>query len=149
MATLSRYIKKVASSSISLANHHRNYSSASFTTPLKNTITNTSNLYSSREIFPRISNQTQISSTRFFSKNLLLNTLKVGMVEFLNGIGKGVETHIAKLETEIGDIQKLLVTRTLKLKKLGIPVKHRKLILKYTHKYRLGLWRPRADTLKA
>ena len=46
---------------------------------------------------------------------------KVGIPEFLNGIGKGVETHVAKLESEIGDFHKLLVTRTLKLKKLGIP----------------------------
>ena len=50
--------------------------------------------------------------------------VKVGIPEFLNGIGKGVETHVAKLETEIGDFQKLLVTRTLRLKKLGIPCKH-------------------------
>lgn len=46
---------------------------------------------------------------------------KVGIPEFLNGIGKGVESHVAKLESEIGDFQKLLVIRTLKLKKLGIP----------------------------
>ncbi|RZC75972.1 hypothetical protein C5167_000157 [Papaver somniferum] len=141
--TLSRFIKKAASSSIPLANHHRNYGSAIFTTPLNNTITHISNLSRAR-----ISNQTQISSTRFFSKSPQY-VEKVGIVEFLNGIGKGVETHIAKLESEIGDFHKLLVTRTLSLKKLGIPVKHRKLILKYTHKYRLGLWRPRADTLKA
>nr|KJB26297.1 hypothetical protein B456_004G236000 [Gossypium raimondii] len=63
-------------------------------------------------------------------------------------IGHGVETHVAKLESEIGDFQKLLVTRTLKLKKIGIPCKHRKLILKYAHKYRLGLWRPRAEPVK-
>ncbi|XP_059311214.1 uncharacterized protein LOC132062711 [Lycium ferocissimum] len=75
--------------------------------------------------------------------------VKVGIPEFLNGVGKGVETHVEKLESEIGDFSKLLVTRTLKLKKLGIPCKHRKLILKYTHKYRLGLWRPRAEPVKA
>lgn len=46
---------------------------------------------------------------------------KVGIPEFLKGIGKGVESHVAKLESEIGDFQKLLVTRTLRLKKLGIP----------------------------
>ncbi|XP_050236837.2 uncharacterized protein LOC126686694, partial [Mercurialis annua] len=74
---------------------------------------------------------------------------KFGIPEFLNGIGKGVETHVAKLESEIGDFHKLLVTRTLKLKKLGIPCQHRKLILSYTHKFRVGLWRPRADLLKA
>ncbi|KAJ0979958.1 hypothetical protein J5N97_015432 [Dioscorea zingiberensis] len=73
---------------------------------------------------------------------------KVGIPEFLKGIGNGLETHMAKLETEIGDIEKLLVTRTLRLKKLGIPCKHRKLILNYAHKYRLGLWRPRADLPK-
>ncbi|KAF5186854.1 Igr motif protein [Thalictrum thalictroides] len=86
--------------------------------------------------------------SRFFSKPSPY-IVKVGIPEFLNGVGNGVETHVAKLETEIGDFQKLLVTRTLKLKKLGIPCKHRKLILKYTHKYRLGLWRPRADSIKS
>ncbi|KAF5746699.1 hypothetical protein HS088_TW06G00872 [Tripterygium wilfordii] len=86
---------------------------------------------------------------RFFSKSTTPYIVKVGIPEFLNGIGGGVEAHVAKLESEIGDLQKLLVTRTLKLKKLGIPCKHRKLMLKYTHKYRLGLWRPRAEPVKA
>ncbi|KAK8545942.1 hypothetical protein V6N13_067188 [Hibiscus sabdariffa] len=86
--------------------------------------------------------------SRFFSKSSSFIE-KVGIPEFLNGVGNGVETHVAKLESEIGDFQKLLVTRTLKLKKLGIPCKHRKLILKYTHKYRLGLWRPRAEPSEA
>ncbi|KAJ4825099.1 hypothetical protein Tsubulata_016811 [Turnera subulata] len=87
---------------------------------------------------------------RFFSKSAASPYLaKVGIPEFLNGIGKGVETHVAKLESEIGDLQKLLITRTLKLKKLGIPCQHRKLILNYAHKYRLGLWKPRAQPVKA
>uniref|UniRef100_A0A0D9V015 Small ribosomal subunit protein mS41 SAM domain-containing protein n=1 Tax=Leersia perrieri TaxID=77586 RepID=A0A0D9V015_9ORYZ len=72
---------------------------------------------------------------------------KVGVVEFLNGVGKGVGTHAAKVEEAVGgDIQKLLETRTLRLKKLGIPCKHRKLILSFAHKYRLGLWKPRAQS---
>ncbi|GER44004.1 hypothetical protein STAS_20879 [Striga asiatica] len=75
--------------------------------------------------------------------------VKVGIPEFLNGIGKGLENHVEKLESEIGDLHKLLVTRTIKLKRLGIPCKDRKLILKYAHKYRLGLWRPRAEPLKS
>lgn len=50
--------------------------------------------------------------------------VKVGIPEFLNGIGKGVEAHVEKLESEFGDLQKLLVARTLKLKKLEIPCKH-------------------------
>ncbi|KAL3728438.1 hypothetical protein ACJRO7_033079 [Eucalyptus globulus] len=75
--------------------------------------------------------------------------VKVGIPEFLRGIGGGVEAHVAKLESEIGDLNKLLVSRTLKLKKLGIPCKHRKLILKYAHKYRVGLWRPRAEPVKS
>ncbi|TQD80730.1 hypothetical protein C1H46_033700 [Malus baccata] len=66
-------------------------------------------------------------------------SVKVGIPEFLNGIGNGVESHVTKLKSEIGDFQKLLVIRALRLKKLGVPCKHRKLILKYTHKYRLGL----------
>ncbi|XP_057961217.1 uncharacterized protein LOC131153145 [Malania oleifera] len=88
------------------------------------------------------------SFARFFSKPSPY-VVKVGIPEFLKGVGKGVETHVPKLEADIGDFQKLLVTRTLRLKKLGIPCKHRKLILKYTHKYRLGLWRPRADMVKS
>ncbi|KAJ6380396.1 hypothetical protein OIU76_016957 [Salix suchowensis] len=59
--------------------------------------------------------------SRFFSKSSPRYLVKVGIPEFLNGIGKGVEAHVAKLESEIGDFHKLLVTRTLKLKKLGIP----------------------------
>ncbi|XP_015865955.2 uncharacterized protein LOC107403566 [Ziziphus jujuba] len=85
---------------------------------------------------------------RFFSKPSPY-AVKVGNPEFLNGIGKGVESHAAKLETEVGDFQKLLVTRTLRLKKLGMPCKQRKLILTHAHKYRLGLWRPRAVPMKS
>ncbi|NP_001351837.1 uncharacterized protein LOC101505982 [Cicer arietinum] len=86
-------------------------------------------------------------SSRSFSKSTPY-VVKVGIPEFLTGIGNGVESHVAKLDSEIGDFQKLLETRTLKLKKLGIPCKHRKLILKYAHKFRLGLWRPR-EPIKA
>ncbi|KAK7269440.1 hypothetical protein RIF29_22166 [Crotalaria pallida] len=96
-----------------------------------------------------VSTVTSSPHSRFFSKSSNPYVVKVGILEFLNGIGKGVESHAAKLESEIGDFNNLLVTRTLKLKKLGIPCKHRKLILKYTHKYRLGLWRPRAEPVKA
>lgn len=60
---------------------------------------------------------------------LLLSAVKVGIPEFLTGIGKGVDKHVEKLESEVGDLQKLLVTRTLKLKKLGIPCKEVILIL--------------------
>ncbi|CAH9129804.1 unnamed protein product [Cuscuta epithymum] len=87
------------------------------------------------------------SSVNFSSKSHQY-LVKVGIPEFLNGVGKGVEAHVDKLESEIGDFQKLLVTRTLRLKRLGVPVKHRKLILKYAHKYRLGLWRPVAEPVK-
>ncbi|CAI0446538.1 unnamed protein product [Linum tenue] len=86
--------------------------------------------------------------SRFYSQSSPY-LVKVGIPEFLNAIGKGVENHAAKLENEIGDFQKLLVTRTLKLKKLGIPCQQRKLILNYAQKYRLGLWRPRAEPMKA
>ncbi|KAF6162163.1 hypothetical protein GIB67_008292, partial [Kingdonia uniflora] len=70
----------------------------------------------SRKTLPLQPNLAQFLSTQY--------AVKVGILEFLNGVGKGVETHAAKLETEIGDFQKLLVTRTLKLKKLGVPCKH-------------------------
>lgn len=46
--------------------------------------------------------------------------MKVGIPEFLNGIGNGVEMYAEKLESEFGDLQNLLVARSLKLKKLNI-----------------------------
>lgn len=54
---------------------------------------------------------------------LIENAVKVGIPEFLNGVGRGLQNHVEKLESEIGDLNKLLVTRTLKLKRLGIPCK--------------------------
>ena len=54
----------------------------------------------------------------------MIFAVKVGIPEFLSGIGGGVETHVARLEAELVDLSKLLVTRTLKLKKFGIPCKH-------------------------
>ncbi|GLT47137.1 hypothetical protein SLA2020_208510 [Shorea laevis] len=87
--------------------------------------------------------QTPSGFSRFFSKSTPF-VVKVGIPKFLNGVRGGVEAHVAKLESEIGDFHKLLHTRTLKPKKLGSRV-----ILKYAHKYRLGLWRPQAEPAKA
>ncbi|KAL8193925.1 hypothetical protein R6Q59_028242 [Mikania micrantha] len=88
-----------------------------------------------------------------YSSKSNLYPVKVGIPEFLNGIGNGVETYAEKLESEFGDLQNLLVARSMKLKKLNVGgdpkvCKHRKLILKYAHKYRLGLWRPRLEPPK-
>lgn len=46
--------------------------------------------------------------------------VKVGIPEFLNEVGKGVEQHVEKLDSEFGDLQKLLVARTIKLKRVGL-----------------------------
>nr|AAL74273.1 Unknown protein [Oryza sativa]AAP52131.1 expressed protein [Oryza sativa Japonica Group] len=63
-------------------------------------------------------------STRIRTKRDSCAAAKVGVVEFLNGVGKGVETHAAKVEEAVGgDLQSLLHARTLRLKKLGIPCK--------------------------
>nr|XP_043634261.1 uncharacterized protein LOC122605385 [Erigeron canadensis] len=107
-------------------------------------------------------NRNLIFSSLFPSKSFSANFssksnpyhVKVGIPEFLNGIGNGVETYAEKLEAEFGDLQNLLVARSMKLKKLNVGAdpkvcKHRKLILKYAHKYRLGLWRPRVEVPKA
>ncbi|XP_021771282.1 uncharacterized protein LOC110735399 isoform X3 [Chenopodium quinoa] len=69
------------------------------------------------------------------------STGKVKVPEFLNGKGKGVEAHVGKLESEFGDLQKLLVVRTLKLKKLDFPCKHEiaHTDLPPTYSIRLGL----------
>ncbi|CAD5332775.1 unnamed protein product [Arabidopsis thaliana] len=106
-------------------------------------------IQSARSVLKTAPSSSTLNFHRFYSKSAAPYHVKVGIPEFLSGIGGGVETHIAKLETELGDLPKLLVTRTLRLKKFGIPCKHRKLILKYSHKYRLGLWKPRADAIKA
>ncbi|XP_009592617.1 uncharacterized protein [Nicotiana tomentosiformis] len=106
-------------------------------------------LFFNRRLISAPSNSSVLTGFASFSSKSNPYIVKVGIPEFLNGVGKGVETHVEKLESEIGDFSKLLVTRTLKFKKLGIPCKHRKLILKYTHKYRLGLWRPRSEPVKA
>jgi len=54
----------------------------------------------------------------------LFFAMKVGIPEFLQGISEWVEAHVAKLDSEIGDFNSLLVSCTLKLKKLGIPCKY-------------------------
>ncbi|CAG7872223.1 hypothetical protein BRARA_F02819 [Brassica rapa] len=105
-------------------------------------------IQSARSVLRTAQPSSTLILSRFYSKPAPY-AVKVGIPEFLSGIGGGVETHVARLETELGDLSKLLVTRTLKLKKFGIPCKHRKLILKYSQKYRLGLWKPRADAIKA
>ncbi|KAI3448470.1 hypothetical protein Pfo_005135 [Paulownia fortunei] len=103
----------------------------------------------SRRLSSVSAHSSSVSGIAKFSSKSSSYIVKVGIPEFLNGVGKGLENHVEKLESEIGDLQKLLVTRTIKLKRLGIPCKDRKLILKYAHKYRLGLWRPRAEPIKS
>ena len=78
-------------------------------------------LLSNRRLLSVPSNSVTSGFASFSSKSNPY-IVKVGIPEFLNGVGKGVETHVEKLESEIGDFSKLLVTRTLKLKKLGIPL---------------------------
>ncbi|GJY09392.1 ALP1-like protein, partial [Tanacetum coccineum] len=46
--------------------------------------------------------------------------MKVGIPEFLNGIGNGVEMYAEKLETEFEDLHNLLVAGFMKLKKINI-----------------------------
>ncbi|KAI3518929.1 hypothetical protein L1887_07829 [Cichorium endivia] len=106
-----------------------------------------------RNLLSLISSNSNTSIARFSSKASPY-PVKVGIPEFLNGIGNGVETYAEKLESEFGDLQNLLVARSMKLKKLNVGgdpkvCKHRKLILKYAHKYRLGLWRPRIEPPKS
>ncbi|KAL0454630.1 UNVERIFIED_CONTAM: hypothetical protein Slati_0802200 [Sesamum latifolium] len=62
-----------------------------------------------------------VSGIAKFSSKSGHYVVKVGIPEFLSGVGKGLEKHVEKLESEIGGLEKLLVTRTIKLKRLGIP----------------------------
>ncbi|XP_066314382.1 uncharacterized protein [Miscanthus floridulus] len=74
---------------------------------------------------------------------------RVGVVEFLNGVGKRMETQAAKPEEAVGsDIQRLIEAGKLRRKNLRIPCKRRKLILSLAHKFRLGLWKPQAEPKK-
>ncbi|KAK3418663.1 hypothetical protein EUGRSUZ_H03248 [Eucalyptus grandis] len=75
--------------------------------------------------------------------------MATGALEIFIWSKQKVEAHVAKLDFEIGDFNSLLVSRTLKLKKLCIPCKYRKLISKYAHKYRVGLLRHRVALMKA
>ncbi|XP_074311296.1 uncharacterized protein LOC141647139 [Silene latifolia] len=92
-------------------------------------------------------------SSRFFSTSSPY-LVKVGIPEFLRGIANGVEAHVEKLESEFGDLQKLPIVCTLgvfglrDLEGKEREGEQRKLILKYAQKYRVGLWRPRADQVK-
>ncbi|KAJ0842465.1 putative IGR protein [Helianthus annuus] len=67
-----------------------------------------------------------ISSYRHYTNQgqirriVLRFTRQVGIPEFLNGIGNGVETYAERLEAEFGDLQNLLVARSMKLKKLSV-----------------------------
>ncbi|CAN4108925.1 unnamed protein product [Withania somnifera] len=89
-------------------------------------------LFSDRRLLSVPSNSVPSGFACFSSKSNPY-IVKVGIPEFLNGVGKGVETHVEKLESEIGDFSKLLVTRTLKLKELGIPCKHKHLSHRCCH----------------
>ncbi|KAL6560626.1 hypothetical protein OROGR_004185 [Orobanche gracilis] len=80
-------------------------------------------LASSRRLSSVSANSNPVPGIANFSSKYSSYIAKVGIPEFLNGVGKGLENHVEKLESEIGDFQKLLVTRTIKLKRLGIPCK--------------------------
>lgn len=67
----------------------------------------------------------------------------IGVPEFLKSIGKGVEAYVDKIQKELPDLEQLLLVRRMKLKKIGVPCKHRKQILRHTEKYRQNLWTPR------
>ncbi|KAG0596915.1 hypothetical protein M758_UG295200 [Ceratodon purpureus] len=70
---------------------------------------------------------------------------EIGVQDFVKSI-KGVEAHADKVAQAIIGVPTLLQTRGSRLKKLGIPCKQRKMILRYTEKYRQGIWTPRMST---
>lgn len=70
---------------------------------------------------------------------------EIGVQDFVKSI-KGVEAHADKVAQAIIGVPTLLQTRSSRLKKLGIPCKQRKMILRYTEKYRQGIWTPRMGT---
>jgi len=73
---------------------------------------------------------------------------EIGVQDFLKAVGNGVESHADKVSQAIDSVSTLLQTRSGKLKGLGVPCKQRKMILRYTEKYRQGVWRPKVSTKK-
>ncbi|CAI9103570.1 OLC1v1002081C1 [Oldenlandia corymbosa var. corymbosa] len=83
-----------------------------------------------------------------------LNLGKINIKRFID-VDDMIDTAgtTAKERETMREIQKIGRGRSegMKLRRIEpkIPCKHRKLILKYAHKYRLGLWRPRAEAVKS
>eukprot|EP00271_Cylindrocystis_brebissonii_P013189 TRINITY_DN32824_c0_g1_i1.p2 TRINITY_DN32824_c0_g1~~TRINITY_DN32824_c0_g1_i1.p2 ORF type:complete len:129 (+),score=24.28 TRINITY_DN32824_c0_g1_i1:425-811(+) len=69
---------------------------------------------------------------------------KVTVEEFVKKIGEKVVASAGKVAGEVASVEELLDVRSGKLKKLGIPCKQRKLILRHTEQYRQGIWTPEA-----
>eukprot|EP00250_Pteridium_aquilinum_P034061 c6965_g1_i1 orf=485-805(-) len=67
----------------------------------------------------------------------------ISVVDFLKSIGKGVEAHADKIAKKVETLDELLLIRRMKLKKIEVPCKQRKMIMRYTEKYRQNLWRPK------
>ncbi|KAI5066803.1 hypothetical protein GOP47_0017331 [Adiantum capillus-veneris] len=67
----------------------------------------------------------------------------LSVVDFLKSIGHGVEAHAEKIAKKVETLDELLLIRRMKLKKIEVPCKQRKMIMRYTEKYRQNLWRPK------
>ncbi|KAI3775845.1 hypothetical protein L1987_45601 [Smallanthus sonchifolius] len=73
-------------------------------------------------------------STTFFARYSSKSNpyhVKVGIPEFLNGIGNGVETYAEKLESEFRDLQNLLVAHSIPNRRP--PPSHRIIHRRTTH----------------
>ncbi|KAH7422173.1 hypothetical protein KP509_13G094500 [Ceratopteris richardii] len=67
----------------------------------------------------------------------------ISVVDFLKSMGHGVENHAEKIAKKIESLDELLAVRRMQLKKIEIPCKQRKMIMRYTEKYRQNIWRPK------
>ncbi|GAQ82771.1 hypothetical protein KFL_001240030 [Klebsormidium nitens] len=65
---------------------------------------------------------------------------------FLTRIGKGCEGLVDKFP---GGLQEILGSGGQKLKKMGVAVKQRKLIMRHTEQFKQGVWHPIPAVLKA
>lgn len=67
----------------------------------------------------------------------------ISVKEFLKSFKQTeVMAHADKIEAAIPEVSGLLNTRTRGLKKIGVPCKQRKVILRYLEQYRQGRWSP-------
>ncbi|KAI6692335.1 hypothetical protein NL676_020045 [Syzygium grande] len=75
--------------------------------------------------------------------------VKVGIPEFLRWIGGGIEAHVAKLESEIGDFKQVARFLHAQAQEARHYLQTEEVDIEVHPQTYVGLWRPRAEPVKA